>query len=120
MNQINNLKPFTGKDDPRRQNGRVRGSKNKKTLVRDILDSEIDPTLPFNGSLSRALVKSKTYREAIVMAMVIKAMDGDVRAATWLSDRYQETPDPDSFFMRPELIFNVVPGREEKSAAKLE
>lgn len=120
MNQLNNLKPFTGKDDPRRQNGRVKGSKNKKTLVRDILDSKIDPTLPFGEGLSSKLINGNTYREAIVKAMIIKAMDGDVRAATWLSDRYKEAPEPDGFFAKPEIIFNVVPDREEKSAAKQE
>lgn len=114
MNPINNLKPFTGSDDPRRQNGRTRGSKNKKTLVRSMLDSEVDLSLPFDNLMRDYLGNNtkKTYYEAIITAMTVKAINGDVRAATWLSDRYNETPDPDSFFMRPELIFNVVPGRE--------
>ena len=59
-----------------------------------------------------------TYAKAVAMAMIIKAVNGDVRAATWVSNYADKQPDPDGFFEKPEIIFQVVPSRprlEEES-----
>ena len=45
MANINNLKPFTGASDPRRQNGRKKGSKNLSTIVIELLGEEMDPSI---------------------------------------------------------------------------
>lgn len=110
-----NLKPFTGADDPRRQNGRRKGSKNIATLVRSILDEDIDPSLIHSESLKELLAKNNSpmsYMEAIVQSQVLKAAGGDIRAAEWVVEQSDKAPDPDSFFNATEIVFEVVPPRE--------
>ena len=111
MTTSTNLKPFTGADDPRRQNGRKKGSKNVSTLVREMLNREIDFRLPIDESFKDIASNnaSTTYMEAIVMSMIIKSLNGDVRATTWLSDQFTKSPDPESIFQKSEIIFQVVP-----------
>lgn len=118
MTTSTNLKPFTGADDPRRQNGRKKGSKNVSTLVREMLNREIDFRLPIDESFKDIASNnaSTTYMEAIVMSMIIKSLNGDVRATTWLSDQFTKSPDPESIFQKSEIIFQVVPSTAKKEA----
>ena len=112
MANINNLKPFTGADDPRRQNGRKKGSKNLSTIVIDLLSQDIDPNLPINGPVERLLVEdsqSITYAKAVALSMMIKAINGDVRAATWVSNYADRQPDEPSLFDKTQILFQVVP-----------
>lgn len=119
MANIGNLKPFTGANDPRRQNGRKKGSKNLSTIVGELLGADMSLTEPIDEGLKKYLQNSPTtYAKAIAMAMIIKAINGDVRAATWVSNYADRQPDPDSFFSKPEIVFHVVPSRprpEEES-----
>lgn len=119
MTNINNLKPFAGANDPRRQNGRKKGSKNLSTIVGELLEANMSLTEPIDDSLKQYFANSPTtYAKALAMAMIIKAINGDVRAATWVSNYADKQPDPDSFFTRPEIVFEVVPSRprpEEES-----
>lgn len=65
--------------------GRERGSKNWSTIVRELLD---DPELAESMLKKKPgwwdKLPNKNAHEAITMAMAIKALGGDVKAATWL------------------------------------
>lgn len=112
-----NLQPFTGKDDPRRQNGRKAGSKNIKTITRKLLESDVDLTLPINDDMKQFLGENgnRSYIEAITLAMLIKAVNGDVRAANLIFDRSDQLQisDDGSVFDKTELVFKVVPDRKD-------
>ena len=110
--RYSNLTPFTGVNDPRRQNGRRKGSKNIATLVRSILDEDIDPSLIHSESLKELLAKNNSpmsYMEAIVQSQMLKAAGGDIRAAEWVVEQSDKAPDPDSFFSKTNIVFHVVP-----------
>ena len=115
MANINNLKPFTGVNDSRRQNGRKKGSKNIANITRSLLDSEVNLKLPINKDICDYISNNGniSYMKAITLAMIIKAINGDVRAATWVADRYDKLPDSTSVFEKPALIFEVVPNKKE-------
>lgn len=83
MANTSNLKPFTGVSDLRRQNGRKKGSKNPSTIVEELLGADIDLTGPINEGMRKYLKNSPTtYAKAIALAKILKAINGDVRAAT--------------------------------------
>ena len=63
--------------------GRKVGSKNIATIVRELLEEEIDPRFPLDNSLKELIAdKGLTYAKAIVYALMIKAIQGDVRACS--------------------------------------
>lgn len=109
-NSMNNLQPFTGKNDTRRQNGRKAGSKNIKTITRELLESEIDLSLPINEDIKKCLARNSSCSciEAITLAMIIKAINGDTRAASLLFERSDQLPDEESVFEKTVLNFKVV------------
>ena len=117
-----NLKPFTGAKDPRRQNGRKKGSKNLSTIVCELLDANLNYTEPIGDEIKQFFHNSPTtYAKALATAMMIKAINGDVRAATWVSN-YADRQPPDEtdtgFFSQSVTVFEVVPNRprpEEES-----
>ena len=118
----NNLKPFIGANDPRRQNGRRKGSKNLSTIVNELLDTDMSLTEPISDEMKQYFSNSPTtYAKAVATAMMVKAINGDVRAATWISN-YADRQPPDEtdtgFFSQSVTVFEVVPNRprpEEES-----
>ena len=79
-----NLVPFTGADDPRRMNGRPKGSKNLATIVRELENEEFDWSLvPIKGD-KETVKKIGAPWKAIVFTALSKACDGDVKAMEWL------------------------------------
>ena len=107
-----NLKPFTGANDPRRQNGRKKGSKNLSTIVRELLDEPINQNFIDNKAITGLLGNSQaTYSKALALAMIIKAINGDVRAATWVVSFIDDQSEEEGFFERTNFTFNVVPYR---------
>lgn len=65
--------------------GRKVGSKNIATIVRELLEEDIDPRFPLDNSLQVLITdKGLTYAKAIVYALMIKAIQGDVRACNSL------------------------------------
>ena len=109
----NNLKPFTGADDPRRQNGRKKGSKNFSTIVGELLANPINPDI-INSDHMRGYPENSpaTYATALAYSMIIKAINGDVRAATGVSSYVNEqSGEEEGFFQRANFVFNVVPNR---------
>lgn len=117
MKNYGNLKPFTGADDPRRQNDRKKGSKNLSTIVIEMLGQDISPNLPVNGPVSDFITEneqSTTYAKAVALSMIIKAINGDVRAATWVSNYADKQPDEPSLFDKTSIVFNVVQSRKRE------
>lgn len=122
MSRYKNLKPFTGANDPRRQNGRRKGSKNLSTIVNELLDTDMSLTEPISKEMKQYFGNSPTtYAKAVAIAMLTKAINGDVRAATWISN-YADRQPPDEtdtgFFSQSVTVFEVVPNRprpEEES-----
>lgn len=116
-NSMNNLQPFTGKNDTRRQNGRKAGSKNIKTITRELLEGEIDLSLPINEDIKKYLTKNSSCScmEAITLAMIIKAVNGDTRAASLLFERSDQIPDEEGIFEKTVLNFKVVTSPSESS-----
>jgi hypothetical protein len=81
-----NLKPFTGADDPRRMNGKPKGTKHLSTIIRNIMDN-IDwskTTLKNKEQLEKQY--GKKGWEAIVYVAYTKAMTGDPQAMKWLAE----------------------------------
>jgi len=62
--------------------------------------------------LSRTIKsKSTTYAQAMVLVMIQKALEGDIRAVRWLADREDRSyiiDNPNNFFNKPELVITVV------------
>lgn len=115
---MSNLQPFTGKDDSRRQNGRKTGSKNIKTIARELLEGEVDLSLPINESMREYLTKNSGYSclEAITLAMIIQAINGNTKAASLLFERSDQLPDKDGIFEKTVLNFKVVNSPNENLA----
>ena len=87
MNQksLSNLKKWP-KGTSGNPAGRKAGSKNMATLARELLDQVVDEKLPINEPISELITESTTYAKAVVLAMAVKAINGDVRAATYLTE----------------------------------
>lgn len=89
-NSLLNLKPWP-KGVSGNPAGRRVGSKNIATIVREMLEQDIEDGFPINEGLAKLLNgKEKSYVEAVVIAMTKKAIDGDVQAATWLVEQQQK------------------------------
>ena len=96
--------------------GRKRGSKNVSTIVRELLEQDVIDDVLGGIPLSKSIKgKSTSYAQAMVLVMLQKALEGDVRAVRWLADREDRsyiTDDPKSFFNKPELVIKVVKSKE--------
>jgi len=109
QNSLSNLKPWQAgiSGNP---SGRKPGSRNISTIVRELLEQEVDSDFPINEQLVKILNgKSKSYVEAVVIAMTKKAIDGDVRAATWLVEQQQKGESKDGgLFNATKLEIEIV------------
>jgi hypothetical protein len=92
--------------------GRKPGSKNVSTIVRKLLEQNtIDEMLSSNNLANMTNGKSTSYAQAMVLAMIKKALEGDVRAVKWLAERQDRsyiTDDETGFFNKPNLVIEVV------------
>jgi hypothetical protein len=92
--------------------GRKQGSKNVSTIVRKLLDQDAKDGLLSNANLTElANGKPTSYAQAMVLAMIKKALEGDIRAVRWLADRQDKsyiTDDKTNFFNKPTLVIEVV------------
>jgi|JI6StandDraft_1071083.scaffolds.fasta_scaffold19988_3 heat shock protein HspQ len=85
-NSLANLNKWT-KGTSGNPAGRKLGSKNIATIVKELLEQDIDTRFPLNERLKQLITDNgTTYAKAIVYAMLLKAIDGDVRAATYLTE----------------------------------
>lgn len=98
--------------------GRKQGSKNLSTIVRKLLEQNaVDELLSSSNLSDLAKGQPTSYAQAMVLAMIKKALEGDVRAVKWLADRQDKsyiTDDQTSFFNRPELIIKVVKSGDQQ------
>jgi len=89
--------------------GRTPGSRNVSTLVRELLDQDIDDDFPMSDRIAKVINgKSRSYVEALVISMIKKAIDGDVRAATWLVEQQKGSSSADGLFNSSKLVIEVV------------
>ena len=84
---LENLKPYRkGESSEFRQVGRKRGSINRKTLVKQLMESKLDS----NQLLGKTAIelgnkaKGKTVYEAILISLVNGALNFDVKSANTL------------------------------------
>lgn len=65
--------------------GRPKGARSMSTIVKELLGDEelVDKMLAHKPSYWKYL-PDKNFASAIIVAMMTRAMSGDVRAATWL------------------------------------
>lgn len=75
-----NLKPFTGADDPRRMNGKPKGTKHLSTYIQEAL---IDPD--FELKLKDGTILKEMPMKAIIKTAIAKSVSGDTRAMEWLA-----------------------------------
>ncbi len=82
-----NLKPFTVRDDPRRLNGRPKGAKNLKTIIRELENEEFDwNKIPQQSKgFSHYLKRVGSPWRAIVMRAMLDAINGNKDAREWLT-----------------------------------
>jgi len=79
-----NLKPFQPGFDSRRQNGRKEGSKNTSTIIKGLLETELDD---IKSKKVRKLVEqyeSRNIKEAIIYAMIERSLNGGLKATEFL------------------------------------
>lgn len=92
--------------------GRKQGSKNVSTIVRELLEKDVKDGLLSSADLTElANGKPTSYAQAMVLAMIKKALEGDIRAVRWLADRQDKsfiTDDKTNFFNKPTLVIEVV------------
>ncbi len=87
--------------------GRPKGSRNVKNIIRDLLTDENSYSkLPISAPEG-----TQTPLEAIVYTLIVKSINGDVRASDvllkYVVDR-DLAVESDSFFSQPELTIRVV------------
>lgn len=75
-----NLKPFTGADDPRRMNGKPKGTKHLSTYIQEALTDE-----NFELKLKDGSILKEMPIKAIIKTAVAKSVSGDTRAMEWLA-----------------------------------
>lgn len=74
-----NLKPFTGADDPRRVNGAPKGTLHLSTHIQNALN---DPD--FELKLKDGSILKEMPIKAIIKTAIAKSVSGDTRAMEWL------------------------------------
>ena len=79
-----NLKPFTGADDPRRMNGKPKGTIHLSTRIQQMLNDD-DFTAKMVGSDGKSIEFKGQPMEAIIRTAMLKAMSGDKKWAEWLA-----------------------------------
>lgn len=79
-----NLKPFTGADDPRRMNGKPKGTIHLSTHIQNMLDDE-DFTAEMIDAQGKRLEFKGHPVKAIIKTAILKAQSGDKQWADWLA-----------------------------------
>lgn len=114
MSNNSQLKPFQQGFDPRRQRGRKKGSVNRKTAVRKLLEANVDMNLVVDQQAREYCekLKDKTFLEAVSVALLNKALTGETKSANILLNTLAETePEKPQDDMRWEIV--VVPNRKD-------
>lgn len=94
--------------------GRKVGSKNVSTIVRELLEQDADEQLLASSNLADlANGKPTSYAQAIVYAMLQKALVGNVQAVCWLTEQqvlsYTSETGENGLFNTSKLQIEIVP-----------
>lgn len=116
MSNETNLIPFQKGYDPKRQNGRKKGSKNISTLVQNLLETDLEK---IKSSSVKKLIQnhgSANAKEAIILAMTQKALNGDIKATEWLFKFLEEKEVKEESFFNGDIKIEIIDPKHEKSA----
>lgn len=97
--------------------GRKLGSKNVSTIVRELLEQDASEQLLTSSNISNLTNgKPTSYAQAIVLAMLKKALEGNVRAVCWLSQQqglsYASETSQNGLFQSSKLLVEIVPSKQ--------
>ncbi len=97
--------------------GRKVGSKNVSTIVSDLLEQDAsEQLLNSNNIADLANGKPTSYAQAIVFAMLKKALTGNVQAACWLTEQqmlsYASESGQNGLFNASKLLVEIVPSKQ--------
>ena len=116
MNNKNypNLKPWK-RGQSGNPTGRKPGSKNVSTIVRKLLEQNaVDDILSSSNLSDLAKGQPTSYAHAMVLAMIRKALEGDVRAVKWLAEQQERnyaSQDATGLFHSDHLVIQVIPNK---------
>lgn len=93
--------------------GRKVGSKNVSTIVRELLERDVDEQLLARSNIADlANGKPTSYAQAIVFAMLKKALEGNVQAICWLTEQqglsYASETSENGLFNASKLLVEIV------------
>lgn len=97
--------------------GRKVGSKNVSTIVRELLEQDANEQLLTNSNIvDLTNGKPTSYAQAIVLAMLKKALTGNVQAACWLTEQqmlsYASETNENGLFQTSKLLVEIVPSKQ--------
>ena len=108
MDYKDNLMPFKKGFDERRQNGRKKGSKNISTLVRALLETNSEK---LKSDSVKKLIQahgSRTAKEAIILAVMQKALSGDIKATEWLFNYLDQQENSEGSFFNGDIKIEII------------
>ncbi len=123
MPNLQNLKPYKPGESGNIL-GRPRGIKNISTIIKQLLaDEELMDAMAKNKPGYWDKLPNKNGANALVAAMMIKAMQGDSKAATWISkygfgDKIDITSDGERIEMAPVIVSEIIPRIVENAEAE--
>lgn len=97
--------------------GRKVGSKNVSTIVRELLEQDANEQLLAASNIAElANGKPTSYAQAIVLAMLRKALEGNVQAVCWLAEQqglsYASETGEIGLFNASKLQIEIVPSKQ--------
>lgn len=97
--------------------GRKVGSKNVSTIVRQVLEQDADTDILIGTKIADLTNgKSTSYAQAIVLAMLRKALEGNVQAVCWLTEQQMLSNASDTgqngLFHTSKLLVEIVPSKQ--------
>lgn len=101
--------------------GRKVGSKNVSTIVRELLEQDASEQLLISNNIADlANGKPTSYAQAIVLAMLKKALTGNVQAACWLTEQQllsnASKTGENGLFNASKLQIEIVPPKQSAEA----
>ncbi|MBP6005389.1 hypothetical protein KA531_00570 [Candidatus Saccharibacteria bacterium] len=116
QNSLANLKKWN-KGQSGNPAGRKLGSKNVFTVVRELLEQDAsEQLLTSNNIASLTNGKPTSYAQAIVLAMLKKALEGNVQVVCWLSQQqglsYASETTENGLFQSSKLLVEVIPAKQ--------
>lgn len=90
--------------------GRKPGSKNMSTIVKELLENEaVGAILARNNLTQFTQNSSATYTQAVVWAMINKALQGNVQAAIWLAEQQERNATSEAGHREPLVVSTIKP-----------